>query len=76
MTEEEPRHYLLTAGIEVTMRQHLDLLASPKKCNILGIDNTYERTVYGHQHEWYNWPPLPEIDPKEEEWNGYYSSPE
>lgn len=71
MDPDEPeRHYLLTAGIEVTMEQHLELLASPKKCNVLGVDNTNERLVYGHQHEWYDWPEMPEIDPNEEEWMG------
>lgn len=68
MTEEaEPRHLLLTCGVEVTMKQHLDLLASPKKCNILGVDNTYERMVYENQREWWGFPELPDIDPNEEE---------
>lgn len=66
MTKSEETHFLLTAGIEVTIEQHLDLLASPKKCDKLGVDNTHERLVYGHQHEWFGWPLMPDIDPNEE----------
>lgn len=65
--DEEPRHMLLTCGISVTISEHLALLASPRKCNVMGVDNTYERLVYGHKHEWYGWPEMPEIDPSEEE---------
>ena len=65
---EPSRHHLLTSSIEVTMDQHLALLTSPKKCNALGVDNTYERLIYGHRHEWYGWPEMPEIDPNEEEY--------
>ena len=68
MTEEPKRHPMLTSSIEVTMEQHLELLASPRKCNKMGVDNTHERLVYGHQHEWYDWPPMPEIDPNEEDY--------
>lgn len=65
--DDEKRHYLFTAGIEVTIAQHLELLESPRKCNLLGVDNTNERQVYGHKHEWYGWPEMPAIDPNEEE---------
>ena len=65
--DEPERHFLFTSGIEVTLDEHLELLASPKKCNLLGIDNTEERLVYSHRHEWYGWPSLPEINPGEEE---------
>lgn len=60
-------HMLFTCGIEVTLKQHLELLASPRKSNLLGIDNTEERLIYEHRHEWYGWPPIPPIDPSEEE---------
>lgn len=60
------KHYLFTSAIEVTIEEHLELLASPKKCDKLGLDNTYEREVYSHRHEWYGWPPCPPIDPDEE----------
>ena len=65
--DDDPKvHMLLTCGVEVTMEQHLELLASPKKCNLLGVDNAFERMVYEHQHEWFDWPPIPEIDPNDE----------
>jgi len=64
--EPLPIHMLFTCGIEVTVEQHLELLASPRKCNLLGIDNTNERLVYGHKHEWYGWPEMPPINPEEE----------
>lgn len=63
---EPNTHMLLTCGIEVTVEQHLELLESPKKCDLLGLDNTYERLVYGQRHEWFGWPEMPEIDPNEE----------
>jgi len=64
--DDVERHLLFTCGIAVTLDEHLALLQSPKKCDLLGIDNTYEREVYGHRHEWYGWPELPPIDPNEE----------
>lgn len=66
--DEEPRHMLFTCGIEVTIKQHLELLQSPKKCNLLGVDNTQERLIYGHKYEWYGFPEMPPIDPNEEEY--------
>ena len=62
------RHMLLTCGVEVTLEEHLSLLASPKKCYALGVDNTLERSVYAVQHDWYGWPEMPDIDPDEEIW--------
>lgn len=65
--EEPNTHMLFTCGVEVTLEQHLALLSSPKACNLLGVDNTDERTIYEHRHEWYGWPELPPINPDEEE---------
>jgi len=62
----EEYHMLFTCGIEVTMQQHLELLASPKKCDKLGVDCTNERQVYEARREWYGWPEMPPIDPEEE----------
>lgn len=65
---DPPVHMLFTCGIEVTLAQHLELLASPRKCNLLGVDNTNERIVYEHRHGWYGWPEIPPINPEEEEY--------
>lgn len=64
-----PKHTMLTRDIEVTMDQHQFYLSSPRMCLNAGIDNYEERTVYINQHEWYGWPPCPDIDPDEETWN-------
>ncbi len=65
--EEPSMHTLFTCGVEVTMDQHLELLASPRKCNLLGVDNTNERIIYEHRREWFGWPEMPPINPDEEE---------
>jgi len=59
-------HFLFTCGVEVTLEQHLELLASPKKCDLLGVDNTNERLVYEARREWFGWPETPPINPDEE----------
>lgn len=59
-------HFLFTCGVEVTLEQHLELLASPKKCDKLGVDNTSERLVYDSRREWFGWPEMPPINPDEE----------
>jgi hypothetical protein len=64
---QEPIRYPLDpVSIDVTMEEHLDLLRSPKKCLALGIDITYERMIYEHRRQWNGFPPLPDIDPREE----------
>lgn len=65
--EEPNTHFMFTVGVEVTLEQHLELLASPKACNLLGADNTNERIIYKHRREWYGWPEAPPINPGEEE---------
>jgi len=60
------RYPLDPVSIDVTLEEHLELLKSPRKCLALGIDITYERMIYEHRRQWNGFPPLPDIDPREE----------
>lgn len=60
------RYPLDPIALDVTMEEHLELLRSPKKCLALGIDITNERLIYEEKRQWNGFPPLPDIDPREE----------